>query len=88
MQRHHILMQELENGVTSEVNQKFHRLVSILHDTASLKAILPFDYVNTSGQKPCILPAHFTRAYGALDTLPNHYINSSYYGRPLKWEGL
>ena len=66
-------MRELENGVTREVNQKFHRLVPILHATASLKAVLPFEYVNTSGQKPCILRAHFTWAYGALDTLPNHY---------------
>ena len=73
MQRHHILMRELENSVTRKVNQKFHRLVSILHTMASLKAVLPFDHVNTSDQKPCILRAHFTRAYGALDTLPNHY---------------
>ena len=41
MQRHHILMRELENGVTHKVNQKFHCLVSILYATASLKAVLP-----------------------------------------------
>ena len=73
MQRHHILMRELENSITREVNQNIHRLVSILHATASLKDVLPFDYVNTSGQKPCILRAQLTQAYGALDTLPNHY---------------
>ena len=41
--------------------------------TASLKALLPFDFVNTSAQKPSTLRGHFTHAYRALDTLPNHY---------------
>ena len=50
-----------------------HRLVSILHAAASLKAVLPFDFVNTSGQKPSTLHAHFTHPYLSLDTLPNLY---------------
>ena len=30
---------------------------------ASLKAFLPFDFVNTSGQKPSTLRVHFTQPY-------------------------
>ena len=37
-----------------------NRLVSIFHAAASLKALSPFDFVNTSGQKPATLRAHFT----------------------------
>ena len=58
---------------SQKVNQKFHRLVSTLHAATSLKAVLHFDFVNTFGQKPCTLHAHFTQSYSALDTLPNHY---------------
>ena len=58
MQSHHILMQELENGVTWDEPEVQH-LVSILHDTALLKAILPFDFVDTSGQKPSTLCGSF-----------------------------
>ena len=28
-----------------------------------VKAVLPFDFVNTLGQKPCTLCAHFTQPY-------------------------
>ena len=38
-------------------------LVLILYAAASLKALLPFDFVNTSGQKPSTLRAHFTHPY-------------------------
>ena len=48
MQPYHILMQELENIVTWGETE-VHHLVLILHTTALLKAVLPFDYVNTSG---------------------------------------
>ena len=68
MQHYHILMRELENSVTQGETE-----VSILHATALVKAILPFDFVNTSGQKPSNLRAHFTQPYWALDTLLNHY---------------
>ena len=68
MQHHHILMQELEN-VVAWGESEVHHLVSIMHAAASLKAVLPFDFVNTSGQKPCTLHTHFTLSYWALDTL-------------------
>ena len=72
LQCHHILMQEPKNGVVPG-EPEVHRLVLILHATASLKAVLPFDLVNTTGQKPSTLHAHFTYPYRTLDTLPNHY---------------
>ena len=56
-----ILMRELENGVTRKMNQNFHRLVSILPCHSLIKGCLT------------LLRTHFTWAYGALDTLPNHY---------------
>ena len=56
-------MRELVNGVAQGQPEAFHHLVSILHAAASLKAILPFDFVNTSGQKPCTLRANFTHPY-------------------------
>ena len=60
--------------VSYELNQKFHHsVVSIFHATALLKVVLSFDYVNTSGHKPCTLCTHFTHPYWVLDTLPNHY---------------
>ena len=62
LQCHHILMQELENGIASG-KPKVYGLVSILHAAASLKAVLPFDFVNTSGQKPSTLHAHFKHPY-------------------------
>ena len=40
-----------------------HHLGLILHAAASLKAVLHFDFVNTSGQKPFTLRAHFTHPY-------------------------
>ena len=58
-------MQELANGITQDQPETFHHLVSILHAAASLKVVLPFDFVNTSGQKPCTLRAHFTQPYRA-----------------------
>ena len=66
-------MRELVDGVTRGQPEAFHHLVSILHAAASLKAVLTFDFVNTSSQKPCTLRTHFTQAYRVLDTLPNHY---------------
>ena len=72
LQCHHILIHELENSVTPG-ELEVHRLVSILHAAASLKAVLLFDFVSTSGQKPSTLRAHFTQSYSALDILPNHY---------------
>ena len=70
MQRHHIPMRELENNITrGEPEVPSFSGINI----ACRGLILPFDYVNTSGQKPCTLRAHFTQAYWALDTLPNHY---------------
>ena len=72
VQRHHIPMRELENGVTRG-KPEVPSSVWYQHAAASLKAVLHFDCVNTSGQKPCILRAHFTQAYWALDTLPNRY---------------
>ena len=48
MQPYHILMQELENIITRGETE-VHHLVSILHTIALLKAVLPFDCVNTSG---------------------------------------
>ena len=72
LQCHFILMQELENAVTPG-ELEVYRLVSILHAAASLKAVLPFDFVNTSGQKLSTLRTHFTQSYSALDILPNHY---------------
>ena len=65
-------MQEPENGVAPG-EPEVHHLVPILHAIASLKAVLPFDFVNTTDQKPSILHAHFTYPYWTLDTLPNHY---------------
>ena len=62
LQYHHILVQELENDV-SPGEPEIHHLVSILHATALLKAVLPFDYVDTSGQKPSTPCAHFTHPY-------------------------
>ena len=55
MQCHHIVMQELENGITRGEAEVY--LVSILHAAASSKAALPFDCVNTPGQKPSTLHA-------------------------------
>ena len=46
-QHHYILTRELENSITRG-KPEIH-LVSILHAMASLKVVLPFDYVNTSG---------------------------------------
>ena len=46
-QHHYILTRELENSITRG-KPEVH-FVSILHAVASLKAVLPFDYVNTSG---------------------------------------
>ena len=48
MQPYHILMQELENIIT-QGETEVHHLVLILHAATLLKAVLPFDYVNTSG---------------------------------------
>ena len=48
-------------------------LVSILHAATMLKAVLPFDYVNTFGQKTSIPRAHFIYPYWALDTPSNIY---------------
>ena len=62
MQRHHILMQELENDV-AQGEPEVHYLVSMLHAVALLKAILPFNFVNTSDQKPSTLRTHFTQPY-------------------------
>ena len=59
--------------MSQKVNQKLHRLVSTSYAATLLKAVLHFDFVNTFGQKPCTLHAHFTQSYSALDTLPNHY---------------
>ena len=67
-QCHHIPIREIENGITR--GPEVHHLVSILHAVASLKAVLPFDFVNTSDQKPSTLCA---QPYWVLDTLPNHY---------------
>ena len=72
MQLHHIQMWELENG-DAQGEPEVHHLVAILHATALLKAVLPFDFVNTSDQKPCTLCTHFTHPYWALDTLHNYY---------------
>ena len=72
MQCHHILTQELENDV-AQGEPEVHHLVLMLHAVALLKAVLPFDFVNTSEQKPSILRAHFTQPYWTLDTLPNNY---------------
>ena len=72
LQCHFILMHELENAVTPG-ELEVHRLVSILHATASIKAVLPFHIVKISGQKPSTLRTHFTQSYSALDILPNHY---------------
>ena len=72
MQHHHILMQELENG-DAQGKPDIHHLVLILHAAALLKVVLSFDFVYTSGQKPCTLRTHFTHPYWALDILPNHY---------------
>ena len=64
MQCHHTLMWELENGVVwGEPEVLSLILVSILHASALLKAVLSFDFVNTSGQKPCALCAYFTHPY-------------------------
>ena len=48
------------NGRTGEQHcmRWFHRLVSIFHATVSLKAVLPFDFIDTSGQKPSTLRTH------------------------------
>ena len=61
-QKFHILMQELENDVAQGIPE-VHHLVSMLHAVALLKAVLPFDFVNTSDQKPSTLRAHFTQPY-------------------------
>ena len=55
-------MQELENGVAPGESE-VHRYILILHAATSLKAVLPFDFVNTSGQKPSTLCAHFTHFF-------------------------
>ena len=55
-------MQELEKGIAPG-EPKVHRLVLILRTVASLKAVLPFNVVNTSDQKPFTLRTHFTRPY-------------------------
>ena len=55
-------MRELANSVT-QGEPEVHHLVSILHAMALLKVVLPFYFVNTSGQKPCTLCAHFTHPY-------------------------
>ena len=65
-------MQELENG-DAPGETEVHGLVSMLHAAALLKAVLPFDCINTTGQKPSTLRAHFTHPYWVLDTLPNRY---------------
>ena len=62
LQCHHILMQELENGVAPGEPEVYH-LVSLLHTAALLNAVLSFDFVSTSGQMPCTLHAHFTHPY-------------------------
>ena len=62
LQYHHILVQELENGI-SPGEPEIHRLVSILHAMALLKAVLPFDYVDTFGQRPSTPCTHFTHPY-------------------------
>ena len=62
LQWRHILMQELEKGVAPG-EPKVHRLILILRTVASLKAVLPFNVVNTSDQKPFTLRTHFTRPY-------------------------
>ena len=68
IQRHHIQMQELGKSIAPG-EPEVHRLVLILHAASLLKAFLPFDFANTSGQKPSTLCAHFTHRYLALDTL-------------------
>ena len=71
MQCQHILMQEL---YCMRAEPEVYCLISILlHTEASLKAVLPFDFVNTSGQKSSTLHAHFTHPYWALHALPNHF---------------
>ena len=55
-------MREVENGV-AQGEPEFHCLVSMLHAATSLKAVLPFDSVNTSDQKPSTLRAHFARPH-------------------------
>ena len=59
--------------VRGEPKVHHRHLVFLLHVVALLKAVLPFDFVTTSGQKPSTLCAHFTQPYWALDTLPNLY---------------
>ena len=65
-------MRELENGVAWD-EPEIHHLISILYAVALLKAVLPFDFVNSSGQKPCTLRTYFSKPYWVLDTLPNLY---------------
>ena len=59
MQRHDILMQERQNGITRvEIEVPSFGIDIVCR--AWLKAVLPFDFVNTSDQK---LRAHFTHPY-------------------------
>ena len=77
MQHHHILMRELENGVTRN-EAEIHRLISILHAAASLKAVFStFDFVNTSGQKPSTLYVLVLHILVACWILP-HYLMHTY----------
>ena len=62
LQYHHILVQELENDVSSGEPEIYH-LVSILHAMTLLKVVLPFDYADTFGQKPSTPCTHFTHPY-------------------------
>ena len=71
IQRRNIHMQELGRGIASG-EPEVHRLVLILHAASLLKAFLPFDFANTSGQKPSTLCAHFTHPYLVLNTVLNH----------------
>ena len=58
MQHYRILMRELENGVA--LGEPDLEIPSFGIDIACLRPhVLPFDFVNTSGQKPCTLHAHF-----------------------------
>ena len=57
MQCLHILMQELENGIARGEPESFSIYIA---SRGLAKAVLPFDFVNTLGQKPCTLCAHFT----------------------------
>ena len=61
MQCHHALMRELENSVTRPQPKAY--LLLILHAVAALKDVLPFNFINTFGQKPSTLHTHNTHPY-------------------------